>query len=115
MAIEFHSLSKTYNMTGWRIGFAVGNSEAVDGLGAIKSNVDSGVFQAVQIAGIKALRHDQACVGEMIQVYTRRRDLMVEGLRSAGFELDAPKASFYLWIKVPEGYTSPTGPFRAIF
>ncbi|MFH1122396.1 MAG: LL-diaminopimelate aminotransferase [Pseudomonadota bacterium] len=106
VGIEFHSLSKTYNMTGWRIGFAVGNSEAVDGLGAIKSNVDSGVFQAVQIAGIKALRHDQSCVGDMIEVYTRRRDLMVEGLRAAGFELEAPKASFYLWIKVPEGYTS---------
>jgi len=106
VGIEFHSLSKTYNMTGWRIGFAVGNSEAVDGLGAIKSNVDSGVFQAVQIAGISALRHDQSCVGDMIEVYTRRRDLMVEGLRAAGFELEAPKASFYLWIKVPEGYTS---------
>ena len=106
VGIEFHSLSKTYNMTGWRIGFAAGNKEAVEGLGAIKSNMDSGVFQAIQIAGIKALRHDQSCVKEMIDVYTRRRDLMVEGLRKAGFALDAPKASFYLWVRVPDGYTS---------
>jgi LL-diaminopimelate aminotransferase len=106
VGIEFHSLSKTYNMTGWRIGFAVGNRELIDGLGTIKSNVDSGVFQAVQIAGIEALRNDQACVNEMIDVYSRRRDVMVDGLREAGFELEAPKATFYLWIKVPAGYTS---------
>jgi LL-diaminopimelate aminotransferase len=106
VALEFHSLSKTYNMTGWRIGFAVGNRAMVDGLGAIKSNIDSGVFQAVQIAGIKALRDDQSCVQEMAEVYTRRRDLMVKGLREAGFELDSPRATFYLWIRVPQGYTS---------
>ena len=106
VGIEFHSLSKTYNMTGWRIGFAVGNRELIDGLGTIKSNVDSGVFQAVQMAGIEALRNDQECVREMIDVYSRRRDVMVDGLREAGFELEAPKATFYLWIKVPAGYTS---------
>jgi LL-diaminopimelate aminotransferase len=106
VALEFHSLSKTYNMTGWRIGFAVGNRAMVDGLGAIKSNIDSGVFQAVQIGGIKALRDDQSCVQEMAEVYTRRRDLMVKGLRGAGFELDSPRATFYLWIRVPQGYTS---------
>ena len=106
VGIEFHSLSKTYNMTGWRIGFAVGNSEAIDGLGIVKSNIDSGVFQAVQLAGIKALRHDQSCVEDMTRVYSRRRDLMVKGLREAGFEVETPKATFYLWIKVPEGYTS---------
>ena len=106
VGIEFHSLSKTYNMTGWRIGFAVGNRDLIDGLGTIKSNVDSGVFQAVQIAGIEALRKDQACVGDMIEVYSRRRDVMVSGLREAGFELEAPKATFYLWIKVPTGFTS---------
>ena len=106
IGIEFHSLSKTYNMTGWRIGFAVGNRDLIDGLGTIKSNVDSGVFQAVQIAGIEALRSDQTCVGDMIEVYSRRRDVMVSGLREAGFELEAPKATFYLWIKVPAGFTS---------
>jgi LL-diaminopimelate aminotransferase len=106
VGLEFHSLSKTYNMTGWRVAFAVGNEEAIDGLGAIKSNVDSGVFQAIQIAGIKALRHDQSSVHDTIKVYQERRDLMVRGLREAGFELETPRASFYLWIKVPKGYTS---------
>lgn len=106
VGLEFHSLSKTYNMTGWRIGFAVGNRKAIEGLGAIKSNIDSGVFQAIQMAGIEALRGDQSCVEEMVQIYTKRRDLMVTGLRNAGFDVDLPKATFYLWIKVPEGYTS---------
>jgi len=106
VGIEFHSLSKTYNMTGWRIGFAVGNREAIEGLGAIKSNVDSGVFQAIQMAGIEALRGDQSCVQEIIEVYSRRRDLMVQGLREAGFEVESPKATFYLWTRVPDGYTS---------
>jgi LL-diaminopimelate aminotransferase len=106
VAIEFHSLSKTYNMTGWRIGFAVGNRELIGGLGAIKSNIDSGVFQAIQIAGIRALLGDQSCVEEMVQIYCRRRDLMVRGLREAGFKVESPKATFYLWIRVPEDYTS---------
>jgi LL-diaminopimelate aminotransferase len=106
VGIEFHSLSKTYNMTGWRIGFAVGNREAIDGLGAIKSNIDSGVFQAVQMAGIAAIRGDQSCVRDMVQVYSRRRDLMVKGLQDVGFEVESPRATFYLWIRVPEGYTS---------
>ncbi len=106
VGMEFHSLSKTYNMTGWRIGFAVGNPEGVAGLGAIKSNIDSGVFQAVQKAGIEAIRGDQACVSKMHGIYGARRDLMVEGLREVGFEVDPPKATFYLWIRVPEGYTS---------
>jgi len=106
VGMEFHSLSKTYNMTGWRVGFAVGNPEGVEGLGAIKSNIDSGVFQAVQRAGIEAIRGDQTCVADMHRIYSGRRDLMVQGLREAGFELDPPKATFYLWIGVPEGYTS---------
>jgi len=106
VGIEFHSLSKTYNMTGWRIGFAAGNREAIDGLSAIKSNVDSGVFQAIQFAGITALRSDQSCVQKMIDVYTERRDFMVPEMKKRGFEVDTPKASFYLWIKVPAGYSS---------
>jgi len=106
VGLEFHSLSKTYNMTGWRIGFAVGNRAAIEGLGAIKSNIDSGVFQAVQMAGIAAIRGDQTSVREMHDVYARRRDMMVKGLRDAGFEVESPKATFYLWIQVPEGYTS---------
>jgi LL-diaminopimelate aminotransferase len=106
VGIEFHSLSKTYNMTGWRIGFAVGNKEAIDGLGAIKSNIDSGVFQAVQFAGIEALRGDQACVEEGLQVYVERRDLMVGGLQEVGFDIYLSKATFYLWVAVPNKYTS---------
>jgi len=106
VGIEFHSLSKTYNMTGWRIGFAVGNRSAIEGLGGIKSNIDSGVFEAVQKAGIAAILGDQSCVHEMNQVYSERRDMMVEALNSAGFKVEAPKATFYLWIKVPDGYNS---------
>lgn len=106
VGIEFHSLSKTYNMTGWRIGFAVGNREVLEGLGAVKSNVDSGVFQAVQVAGIEALRGDQACVHEMRRIYAERRNLMVAGLREDGFEVEPCKATFYLWVTVPQGWTS---------
>jgi len=106
IGLEFHSLSKTYNMTGWRIGFAVGNPEGIAGLGVIKSNIDSGVFQAVQLAGIEAIRGDQSCVEEMTRTYQTRRDVMVKGLREAGFEVTSPKATFYLWVRVPEGYSS---------
>lgn len=106
VGVEFHSLSKTFNMTGWRIGFAVGNEQGMEGLGAIKSNIDSGVFQAVQMAGIKALQGDAACVKEMTQVYQERRDIVVQGLRDSGFQVTSPKATFYLWVQVPEGYSS---------
>ena len=106
IGIEFHSLSKSYNMTGWRIGFAVGNRDAVSGLGAVKSNLDSGVFQAIQRAGTKALRANRESVKEMQGIYARRRDIVVEGLRNAGFAVDTPKATFYVWIPVPSPYTS---------
>lgn len=106
VGMEFHSLSKTFNMTGWRIGFAVGNKAGMEGLGTIKSNIDSGVFQAVQRAGIAALEGDDACIKEMTRVYQERRDMMVEGLRQSGFEVASPRATFYLWVAVPDGYTS---------
>ena len=106
VGIEFHSLSKTFNMTGWRIGYAVGNAEIVSGLGKIKTNVDSGVFQAIQEAGIEALTHFDTPIPEIIQTYERRRDVLVKGLREIGLEVDWPKATFYLWIEVPRGYTS---------
>lgn len=106
VGIEFHSLSKTYNMTGWRIGFAVGCADVISGLGQIKSNIDSGAFQAIQIAGIAALEGDQTCVEEMRRTYTERRDVLVEGLRSMGFSVEAPRATFYLWMEVPRGETS---------
>ncbi len=106
IAIEFHSLSKTYNMTGWRIGFAVGNSKLVQGLGKVKSNIDSGIFQAIQVAGIAALESDPGVVEDIVKIYKERRDVMVEGLKEIGLELITPKATFYLWVSVPQGYTS---------
>jgi LL-diaminopimelate aminotransferase len=106
VAIEYHSLSKTYNMTGWRIGFAVGRREVLAGLGRIKTNLDSGVFQAVQEAAIAALTGPQDCVDAMRAVYRARRDVLVDGLSAMGFTVDRPKASFYVWIRVPDGHTS---------
>ena len=106
VAIEFHSLSKTYNMTGWRIAFAVGNPEIIAALGQVKTNIDSGVAQAIQIAGITALLGDQTPLIEIRNIYQERRDLLVTGLKEAGFEVDAPKATFYLWVNIPSGFTS---------
>jgi LL-diaminopimelate aminotransferase len=106
IGIEFHSLSKTFNMTGWRIGFAVGSSEIISVLGRVKTNIDSGIFQAIQEAGIAALNHFDTPLPEIIEVYERRRDVMIKGLREIGLEVDKPKATFYLWIRVPKGYTS---------
>src|SRR3990172_4223773 len=106
VAIEYHSLSKTYNMTGWRIGFAVGCHEGLAGLGRIKTNLDSGVFQAVQEAAIAALTGPQDCVEAMRAIYKERRDALVDGLSKLGFTVDRPKATFYVWIGVPKGHTS---------
>jgi LL-diaminopimelate aminotransferase len=106
VGVEFHSLSKTFNMTGWRIGFAVGHSEILSGLGRVKTNIDSGLFQAIQEAGAEALNHLDTPLPEIINTYERRRDVMVKGLEEMGLEVDRPKATFYLWIRVPRGYTS---------
>jgi len=106
VGIEFHSLSKTFNMTGWRIGFAVGHPEIIAGLGKVKTNIDSGLFQAIQEAGIEALHHFDTPLPKMIETYERRRDVMVSGLREIGLALERPKATFYLWVEVPRGYTS---------
>jgi LL-diaminopimelate aminotransferase len=93
-------------MTGWRIGFAVGNHEIIAGLGKIKTNIDSGAFQAVQLAAAEALDGYGTETEEIIGIYSARRDLLVKGLRAAGLEVESPKATFYLWVRVPEGYTS---------
>jgi LL-diaminopimelate aminotransferase len=106
VAVEFHSLSKTYNMTGWRLGFAVGNAEILKGLGRIKTNLDSGVFQAVQYAGIAALTGPQQCIADNCRIYQERRDVLVGALQAMGFAVEAPKATFYLWMPVPKGFTS---------
>ena len=105
-SVEFHSLSKTYCMTGWRIGFVVGNKEAIYNLGTLKTNIDSGVFQAIQYAGVEALTGSQDSVEEIKKTFQRRRDLIVDGLKSVGINVAKPLATFYIWAKVPEGYTS---------
>lgn len=102
VAIEIHSLSKTYNMTGWRIGMAVGNGTILSGLGRVKTNVDSGVFDAVQRAGTCALSGSDDCVREACRIYQERRDVLVGGLRKLGFLVDAPKATFYVWMPVED-------------
>jgi LL-diaminopimelate aminotransferase len=106
VAIELHSLSKTYNMTGWRVGFAVGNKELVGALGKVKTNVDSGVFDAVQRAAVAALDGDQACVEAQRQVYRERREILCGGLARAGFDVITPSASFYCLVAVPAGTTA---------
>ena len=106
VGIEFHSLSKTYNMTGWRIGFAVGNARVIAGLGKIKSNLDSGVFQAIQEASVTALKTDERILSGIRMTYQDRRDALYEGLRGIGIEVAKPKASFYLWAKVPKQFDS---------
>ncbi len=106
VCIEFNSLSKTFNMTGWRIGFAVGNEEILKGLLKVKTNVDSGVFQAVQEAAIVALTGSYECIEENCRIYQERRDVLVRGLRELGLKVEKPKATFYVWCEVPEGYDS---------
>ena len=106
VGVEFHSLSKTFNMTGWRIGFAVGNKNVIGGLGKVKTNIDSGVFQAIQEAGITALESGDQFTDGLRKIYQERRDVLVPGLQSLGLTLDNPSAAFYVWIEVPKGFTS---------
>jgi LL-diaminopimelate aminotransferase len=106
VGVEFHSFSKTYNMTGWRIGMVVGNAAAIGALRTLKSNLDSGIPQAIQYMAIEALNGPQNCVAEHNAIYQRRRDLIVEVLNKIGVEVMPPKASLYIWAKVPEGYNS---------
>lgn len=106
VAIEFFSLSKPYNMTGWRIGFAVGNPDIVAALGTVKNNIDSGQFTAVQDAAAVALTGPQTCVADQCAIYARRRDLVVDALRAIGLDAQAPQATIYVWTKVPEEMTS---------
>ncbi len=106
VGMEFHSLSKTYNMTGWRIGMAVGNAAMIDALKKLKSNIDSGVPQAIQYAAIEALSGSQDCIEKHNDIYQRRRDLVIEVLNNIGFKARTPKASLYIWAKVPKDYSS---------
>lgn len=106
VGIEFHSLSKTFSMTGWRLAFAAGNERAIAGLGKIKTNIDSGVFQAVQEAGITALRDSSAGLEERKEVYRERLEIFCRGLEEAGISYTQPDATFYVWFEVPEGISS---------
>lgn len=106
ISIEFHSLSKTFNMTGWRVGFAAGSADAIALLAKVKSNVDSGIFQAIQIAGKTALEKGAAVHKELLQMYQKRRDLLVSGFAKIGWNIPKAKATFYNWIPVPPGSTS---------
>ena len=106
ICLEFHSLSKTYNMTGWRIGFAVGGSEAIAALSIIKTNVDSGIFKAIQEAGITALTGPQEHIPQLIEMYTARRNAVVDGFNELGWNIKFPKATFYVWIPAPVNISS---------
>jgi LL-diaminopimelate aminotransferase len=108
VAIEFNSLSKTFNMTGWRIGYAVGNSLAVEALYRFKTNVDSGLFKAIQYAGVEAFTNPlmEPFLEDLRKLYSGRRDVVVKALQDAGWDIDPPKATFYIWAPVPQGYTS---------
>jgi LL-diaminopimelate aminotransferase len=106
VGIEMHSLSKTYNMTGWRVGFAVGDAQLLAGLATIKTNLDSGVFMAVQDAAVAALTGPDECVEEMRRIYQRRQEITLAGLKEIGLQAERPHATFYLWVPVPPQYTS---------
>ena len=106
IAIEFHSLSKSYNMTGWRVGFVAGNAYGIKGLSQVKTNVDSGLFKAVQQAAIAGFGTSEVELQQVMAIYQNRRDLIVAGLQSLGWPIDPPKATLYVWVPVPPGYTS---------
>ncbi|HKJ36934.1 MAG TPA: LL-diaminopimelate aminotransferase [Solirubrobacterales bacterium] len=108
VGVEVFSLSKGYNMTGWRCAAILGNADAIETYWRLKTNVDSGLFEAVQLAGAAALEGPQAPLEEMNEIYTRRRDLVVGALRDIGVEVEAPKGTIYVWAPVPEGHTSTT-------
>ncbi|NLN92631.1 MAG: LL-diaminopimelate aminotransferase [Candidatus Hydrogenedens sp.] len=106
VGVELNSLSKPYNMTGWRIGMACGNPEIIKAIATSKANTDSGVFNAVQYAGIEALDNCDDFIAEMLELYSKRREKVLTTLRELGWRFDAPKGTFYLWVPVPEGFTS---------
>lgn len=106
VGVEFHSLSKTYNMTGWRVGMACGNSDVIAALSKVKSNIDSGIFKAIQYAGMAALRGHKKEVEAMRKLYQERRDVLVDGLNSIGWEVSKPKATFYIWARTLKSHDS---------
>jgi LL-diaminopimelate aminotransferase len=103
---EFHSLSKTFNMTGWRVGFVVGNARVIEGLAQVKTQVDSGIFNACQEAGIAALDHYEPFCTELRKIYQIRRDVLIPALQAIGLDCHKPEATFYAWAKLPAGQKS---------
>lgn len=114
VGIEFHSFSKTFNMTGWRIGYAVGNKDIISGLTAIKENLDSGAFHAIQRAGIIGLNLPDNFTDELRNTYQERRDVLVSGLKSLGWKVNNPRATFYVWMKVPESFAKKNKKAKSI-
>ena len=108
MCIEFHTCSKTYNMAGWRMGFAVGNKDILGSLAKTKSYIDFGHFKPIQYAAMKALNSSQDCVKKIVAVYRRRRDVLVDGLNKVGWKIEKPKATFYMWARIPDKYSGLT-------
>jgi len=106
VAVELHSLSKTYNMAGFRVGMLVGNPEIVDAVARLKSNIDSGMFRPIQYAAIEALQLPESWVKQRNAIYRRRRDLLVNGCNTLGMHTQSPKAGLYVWATIPKGYTS---------
>jgi alanine-synthesizing transaminase len=104
IAVEFFSLSKSYNMPGWRVGFCVGNPVLINALGRIKSYLDYGTFTPIQVAAITALEGDQRCVREICDMYQSRRDVLCRGLNNAGWAVEVPRATMFVWAKIPEAY-----------
>ncbi len=104
VGVEFYSLSKTYNMAGWRVGFAVGNRSVISALAKLKSYYDYGIFTPIQVAAIAALEGDQACVDEIVEIYRQRRNILVNGLNGLGWRVPVPKATMYVWAPIPEKY-----------
>jgi LL-diaminopimelate aminotransferase len=106
LALEFNSLSKTYNMAGWRVGMAVGNRTAVEALARTKTNIDSGIFLPIQDAAALVLTADQSWLEARNEIYRQRRDIILDALREMGIDAVRSRASLYIWAAVPEGYTS---------
>ena len=104
VGVELFSLSKSYNMPGWRVGFAVGNSEIIGALARIKSYLDYGMFQPIQIASIIALNSKRDCVNKIVETYRTRRDLLVNGLNQAGWQIEKPKATMFVWAEIPDNF-----------
>jgi alanine-synthesizing transaminase len=115
MCIEFHTCSKSYNMAGWRIGFAVGNAQILKSLAKTKSYIDFGLFKPIQYAAIKALMGPQDCVKKTVQIYKIRRDILIEGLKEIGWVIPKPKATFYVWARIPDKYSALTSMEFAAF